>query len=705
MMMKLHLRVSLPIYVAILLSVPQGVFSQTPRLERQKPPTFKVESGLILVDVTVRDRYGNIVDDLRQADFTILEDGVPQEIITFALEKVPVTPAAISVRDPAGVPEVPIMNLSEIPEAEFSKEDLQNKRLIILFFDLSSLDTETLIRSVETAQKFVSEESNGHNLMAVAIYSSTLELLQDLTNDREVLMSVLEGINPTESGDAPEEDISDEESSDEVYVPDDIQFNVFNTDRRLSALETVAKMYREFPERKSLIYFSSGMTTTGIENQSQIRSTVDVSNQSNMSIYTVDSRGLVALPPGGGASRGSAGGRAMFSGSAVTRQMANLYGSQETLGTLAFDTGGEAFQDVNDLGLVFNKVLEDTQSYYVLGYYSSNTKPDGKFRKVKVVVDRSDIKLVHRPGYFAMKEFTKWTQTERDRQLEEALAVDRPFSDVPFILQADYFMSDGKNSQVPLSIQLAGDGVQFETKGSRREAQFELLAQIADPEGKVAGVARDTVRVRLPAQSAEKIQGGQIIYSTNFDLRPGDYDLVFLIRDNRTGRLGTFSQSITVPTLDGKNLETSSIVLASRLVDARANSRGVEHQGPGRRFRRPRIRQDPLEFKGQKVIPSIGNVFLSLQTLYVYFQVYGSMPDPENGKPRLSTSLLLLHENRKVLGSKSQLVEEWTKENVATVAMALPLRGLKKGTYTLQVNLRDVAAGANLFRRVPLVIE
>ena len=256
-----------------------------------------------------------------------------------------------------------------MPEPERKKAELKDKRLVILFFDLSSLTTEDLIRSVTTAEEFVTKKSTPHDLMAVATFSSILQLIQDFTNDREVLVQTLRQLNPTEAGDAAAEELGDAETSEETFVPDEVQFNIFNTDRRLSALDNLAKTYREYPERKSLIYFSSGFTTTGIENQSQIRSTVDSANQSNISIYTVDSRGLVALPPGGDASRNAPSGRAMFSGTARERQVASLSNSQETLTTLAHDTGGTAFQDTNDLAPVFDKVLNDTQAYYMLGYF------------------------------------------------------------------------------------------------------------------------------------------------------------------------------------------------------------------------------------------------------------------------------------------------------------------------------------------------
>src|SRR6266498_5660867 len=436
------------------------------------------------------------------------------------------------------------------------------------------------------------------------------------------------------------------------------------------------------------------MTTTGIENQSQIRSTVDAANQSNMSIYTVDSRGLSALPPGGGASRGSPGGKALFSGDAMTRQTASLSSSQETLTTLAHDTGGTAFQDTNALAPVFDKVLSDTQTYYILGYYSTNTKEDGKFRKIRIEVNRPDLKIQHRSGYFASKQFIRLTQTERDRQLEEALAVDRPFSDLPFILEADYFRQDGSTCQVPVSLQFAGDGVQFEEKGNRREAQLEFLAQIRDAKGGVAGVARDLVDVRLPAQSAEKIRGGQILYSTGFQLRPGDYKLKFLVRDNRTGKLGSFEQALSVPPLDGKSLSISSIVLGSRLLDAKEDARGIEHKGVRGKFQMSGHTKDPLVIDEKKIVPSIGNIFVNRQTLYVYFQVYGAAEDSATRKPRLETNLLFLQLKNKALKSKPHLVEEWAKDSkgTATVAMAVPLRGLKKGSYTLQVHVRDNAS-------------
>ena len=508
-------------------------------------PVFSVESAMVVVDVTVRDGKGKLIDDLKREDFRIYEDNVPQNIVTFSAENVAIGPAAAVADQGAGKTEAsqskpqPVVNLALNPTAPVKKEDLADKRLVILFFDLSSLETENLLRSVDAARDFIAKQTGPQDLMAIATYSSTLSLVQDFTNDRELLLKILKEIASEESEESATETGTSTESSDEVFVPDSVQFNVFNTDRRLSALETLAKMYREFPERKSLIYFSSGMTTTGVENNAQIRSTVDTANRSNMSIYTVDSQGLVALPPGGDASRGSAGGGA-FGGSGMMQQRNSLSSSQETLVTLSHDTGGRSFSDSNDLSLAMKQVQVDTNVYYVLGYLSSNSKEDGKYRKIRVELNRPGLKIAHRPGYFAAKAFGQLTQQEKDLQLTQAMNVERPFVDVPLILEADYFRKDNNTNYVPISIEILGEGLKFEEKGANREGKFEFVAQAFDPKGRVTGIARDSVSLKLPAEKAEKLKSGGIFYSTGFQLRPGAYKLKFLVRDNVTGQIGQF---------------------------------------------------------------------------------------------------------------------------------------------------------------------
>ncbi|HSW40436.1 MAG TPA: VWA domain-containing protein [Acidobacteriota bacterium] len=708
-------------------------------------PVFSVETAMVVVDAVVRDRRGNLIESLGREDFRVYEDNVLQEIVTFSAEKVPVGPPAETVMPENGEPRVfsPVVNLGLEPERGGREERLAGKRLIILFFDLSSLDAETLIRSMDAAGEFLSSQTGPQDLVAIATYSSTLSLVQDLTNDRDLLLGALRAMGADGSIDSGTEITSDSAASEDVFIPDSIQFDIFNTDRRLSALETLAKMYREFPERKSLIYFSGGVTTTGVENNAQIRSTVDSANRANMSIYTVDGRGLIALPPGGDASQGMRG-SAMLRGASMARQRSDLFASQETLVSIANDTGGKSFSDINDLGMAMKQVLEDTAVYYVLGYVSANRNKDGRFRRIRVELVPSGLRVEHRRGYFAEKTFDRMTREERDLQLQQAMAMDKPFVNVPLILKTDFFRRDDATAYVPVSIRLAGDGLAFEQKGSNRESRFEFVAQAVDSAGKVTGIARDSVQVRLPAERAEKIREGGFFYATGFQLQPGEYQLKFLVRDNINGNLGTFEQPIQVPAFDLKKLSLSSIVLGSRLAPVQGEDDSfVSRQGAMRKYQAMRAEYDPLVIGNEKVVPSIGNVFYSRQSVLVYFHVYGAGEDSETMAPLIRTSLMLIRDNRKILETQPQYVEEWNRgaggprfgpakrpggmpgggdfpgrpggpfgapaaeerKGEATVAISLPLRDLQKGVYTLQIHVRDEIAGANHFERVPLVIR
>ncbi len=160
-----------------------------------------------------------------------------------------------------------------------------------------------------------------------------------------------------------------------AYTQDDSEFNIFNTDRKLAALESAVKMLGSLPEKKALVYFASGMTRTGIDNQAQLRATVNAAIRSNVAFYPVDARGLVATAPLGDATQGSPGGQGMYSGSSQRTAQANFQAQQESLHTLAADTGGKALLDNNDLSLGIVQAQKDTSSYYILGYYSSNAAP------------------------------------------------------------------------------------------------------------------------------------------------------------------------------------------------------------------------------------------------------------------------------------------------------------------------------------------
>ena len=249
-------------------------------------------------------------------------------------------------------------------------------------------------------------------------------------------------------------------------------------------MEDATKKLAAYPEKKALIYFSSGLTLTGLENQSQLRATVNSAVRANVSFYPVDARGLTASSPVGDASTASGRGTGAFTGATQSSRRSSTTGSQDTLYTLASDTGGKALVDSNDLALGIRQAQEDISSYYILGYYSSNAAEDGKFRKIQVKLVSKELqasaKVDYRNGYYAGKVFAKFTSGDKERQLEEALTLGDPVSELPLALEVDYFRVAQNRYLVPISLKIPGSVLALAKKGGKQSTDFDFIGQVRE---------------------------------------------------------------------------------------------------------------------------------------------------------------------------------------------------------------------------------
>jgi len=687
--------------------------------KEQQEEILRLSAELVVVDAVVLDKKGNPVRDLKKENFTILEDGVPQEIVTFDFEDISGAHESAIAAQTQPQTQDPI-TIAKSKPTETDRQLLQDKRLIILFFDLSSMPIEDLLMAQEAAVKFIDKQMSPVDLVSIVVFSTNLQPLHGFTNNKETLKAALEKIKlgkgallaGVETAAEQTTDTSTAESSEEssdLFVPDQTEFNIFNTDRKLLAIESLAKMLKEYPEKKSLIHFSSGISTTGSENQAQLRSTIDAANKANMSIYPVDARGLVALAPGGGASRSSPrGGRDLFTGQAMLRQQSQLSASQETLTTIAEDTGGKAFFDSNDLGLVFEQVHKDVGSYYVLGYYSSNPRRDGRYRQIKVTVNVPGVAIHHRPGYFAEKEFARFTKEDREKQLSEAMTTERPFSDILFALEADYFRVADKRTFVPVALKMPGSEIPFFNNGEKKLAEFDFVAEVRGQKQELASFAKDTIRVRLAEQTYKQVASGNIQYDTGFYLRPGSYRLKFLVRENQTGKMGSFEQPLVIPDLSTEKLKMSSIVLSSQLEQVTPRSDEVANIGD--RF--PMLMRqgravNPLIVGGRKVVPNVTRVFSTRQNLYIFFQVYDPKKDEQSEEPRLAVALLFFKNGVKSFETPVHQINRFADRDgkVVNCNLTVPLEKFAPGNYTLQVNVIDQLAESYAFKRINFVVR
>jgi VWFA-related protein len=671
--------------------------------QQQTDYTFHAQSELVLVNVTVKDKSGKFVDGLKPEDFTILEDNKPQKVVSFDLENVDALPSL----DVAQAK--PLPGAAPAPAAAPSPADTANqfkdRRLIVLFFDLSAMEPDEIDHAVSSAESYLDKQMAPADLVSIVSLGSSLLVNQDFTTDRALLKKQLDAFSSGEGQGFEEGTTGTTEGTQDTGQPftaDDTEYNIFNTDRRLEALRSVAEKLSHVQQKKSLIYFSSGMDRTGIENQSELRAAVNAAVRSNLAIYTMDMRGLQALVAGGEAQNASLRGVSAYSGQSTLNALNSNFTTQETLVTLASDTGGRAFLDSNDFTRIFKGVQQDTSTYYLLGYHSTNPARDGRYRRIVVKTKLPGVKIDYRRGYYAPADFKHSTTDDKERQLEEELASEMPATDLPLYLGVSYFRLEGNKFFVPISLVVPGSQIPFVRSSDRDKATLDVIGMVTDAEHHPLNRIRDTVK--LAVNSSAEVQKKNVQYDTGMSLLSGKYHLKFVVRENQTGQLGSFETDIEVPDLKQQPLKMSSVVLASQTQTVKKSST-----------------LNPLIHEGSEIIPNITHVFSAAQHLLLYYEVYdpahpagattGSVNSAPSGDSKASIRLL---SNVEFFQGKSKAYEsslvELTELNArqrkaAVFQLDVPLTSLKPGFYTCQVNVIDDAGGHFLFPRLALLIR
>ena len=340
--------------------------------------TFSTTRQLVVEDVIVKSQNGSPVDNLKASDFLVTEDGKPQQISVFEFQKlsneaVPAPSPALQQRTQvaAAAPAPAVKPLTAVEIAPEKPGDLKyrDKRLMVMFFDMTSMPIQDQMRAQASALKFLNTQMTASDLMAIMTFASDIKVVEDFTDDRDLLAQDIKKLVIGE-GQGLDETVSDDSASDTgaAFQQDDTEFNIFNTDRQLSALETAVKMLGVAEREEGAGLFRQRHDAQRLDNQAQLQATINAAIRSNVSFYPIDARGLVAQAPLGDATKGSPGGSGMYSGSSARAVTSNFQGQQETLYTLATDTGGKALLDNNDLSMGIVQAQKDISSYYIIGY-------------------------------------------------------------------------------------------------------------------------------------------------------------------------------------------------------------------------------------------------------------------------------------------------------------------------------------------------
>lgn len=696
-------RAMLLIFLSTLTAAAQQIGQNAPS-EINGTATIRSSTQLVVETVVVKDKKGNSIEGLTAKDFAVTENGVPQAISFCERQKLLEAPAAATPgrTGPENITVYDRLARTRISAEAPGRFRYQDRRLLALYFDMTAMQPAEQLRALAAAQRFIRTQMTPADRVAIMRYAGgAVDVLQDFTDDHDRLLSILETMIVGEGQGYGES--SDDASTSDVgaaFGQDDSEFNIFNTDRQLAALQTAAKMLGQLSEKKSLIYFASGLRLNGVDNQAQLHATIDGAIRAGVSIWPIDARGLVAQAPLGDATRGSQGNIGMYSGAAALAVTTNFQQSQDTLYALAGDTGGKALLDYNDLTKGIVQAQQSVSSYYILGHYTSNSVQDGKFRRIKISLTAGEpANLDYRQGYYADKVFSKFNAADKERQLEDALMLDDPITELTIAMEIDYFQLNRAEYFVPIVVKIPGRELALAKRGGAEHTLIDFIGEIKDAYGSTITNVRDKVNVKLSDATALELAKRPIEYDTGFTLLPGKYTIKFLARDDETGRIGTYQTQFVIPNLnrEEKRLPISSVVLSSQRVDLKEalyNSAKAKNREET---------ANPLVLDGQKLIPSVTRVFSESRGMYVYLQAY------EQAAPSIQPLIAFVsfyRAQKKAYETKPMEVTASVNDRLKTMPLSfsIPLTQLSPGEYECQITVLNPTGQKGAFWRAPVML-
>jgi hypothetical protein len=390
----------------------------------------------------------------------------------------------------------------------------------------------------------------------------------------------------------------------------------------------------------------------------------------------------------------------MYNGASAMAFSNNFQRSQDTLYALASDTGGKALLDNNDLAAGIVQAQKSVSSYYIIGYYTTNQKLDGKFRRIKITLNAGlNANVDFRQGYFSGKEFAKFTVADKERQLEDALMLGDPMTELTIAMEVDYFQLNRAEYFVPVVVKIPGRELALARKRGAEHTLIDFIGEIKDDYGSTMQNVRDKVDIKLTDVTAAELTKRPIQYDTGFTLLPGKYTIKFLARDAETGRIGTYLNTFVIPNLmkEEKRIPISSVILSSQLKDKR------EALFNASKNKNNADSVNPLITDGMELMPSVTRVFSKSRDMYIFLQAY------ERGATTtqpLVAFVTFYQGQTKAFETAPLPVTEGLdpKSKAVPLRFNLALEKLPPGEYNCQVTVLDSGGQKAAFWQAPVML-
>jgi VWFA-related protein len=709
--------------LALALAGPTLTSQERPAEKPAAPPTFRVDTGVVMLDVVVRDKKGRMVRDLRPEEVQVLEDGVKQQVTAFRFVETGREPEPTASAAAAPAPAAPAP----------AKPPARQVSLVTLLFDQLGAEGRAIAR--KAALDFLASEARTDLWISVFLIDRRMRLLQQFTTDRDLVRAAVD--RATGGANAGRTDLASEmtrvgrEGSEALARSDgaagggaaggpgagaagaaqgaaaaalalaQIEQNALDMTDRLErqlqgessifGLLALANQQQRLAGRKTILYFSEGLQVTSRLEQ-VFRSAVSEANRANVSIYAVDARGLNTANQ---LLDQQARDKVMRSVRAVQRQVYSRGGvpvtveevqagetveeslranTQGTLGDLAESTGGFLLANSNDMRAGMERVAGDIVGYYEVTYAPAKLEADGKFREIAVKVARGGTTVQAREGYFAVPAGEGTVTFPYEMALLSAVRADPPAHDFDFRSSALRFGRVPGGQQYTLVMEVPISSFSFKKDGGSYRAHFSLMAVLRHPtQGVVQKFSQDTP-VQVPGDRKEALTRGDAIFTRSFTLAPGRYTVETVAQDQATRKTSVRKAVLVVPA-SAPPLGLSSLAIIKR----------TEPVTPG-----ALETDDALRFGETRIVPQLGEPTVAPgQGLPLFLIAYPAAGSSD--KPELTLELVL---DGAVVGrSTPDLPAPDERGRIAYVA-TIPSAGFSPGRYEVRALFRQGSLAA-----------
>lgn len=739
---------------------------------QENAPPFHVESRLVLVDTVVTDKKNNYIRDLTQKDFKVWEDGKEQSITSFSYEEA-------NASNPAAKP-----------------------RYMVLFFDNSTMNITDQMQARQAAVKFIDANAGPDRLIAIAEFGGTVAISQNFTADADRLKQVVAGIKGSAVSPNPEPTMASLASPPGMPSLTSAEQD-FGVQTALLALRDLAKNMSGIPGRKTLVMLTAGFPLNDPEYQSQVTAVIDSCNKSNVAVYPIDVRGLVAAPPagpqgnlqkiegmspsltlaalhfseyqsmlklasfaqpalpsqhgggggsggtggggghggggtgggvgtgggtggghgsgggtggnGGGHGSGGGGGTTGSGGHVGTGSTYNSYNNsynqprqivpqfpasaatnQQVMYELADGTGGFVILNTNDLLGGLQRIAQDQNQYYLLGYVPA-VSPEGSCHSLKVKVGRGGTEVRARSGYCNARSNDLLAGNPIEKDLE-AHANGEMKGNVAGSMEAPFFYTASNTAQIHLAVQIPSSALKFEKVKGKQHASLNILGIAYKTDSTIAARFSDTVNLDLDGKKeVEEFDKHPFQYENQFGIASGKYNLKVVFSSGNES-FGRIEQPLVIDAFGDQQFSIGSLVLSDslrRTADAATDLDTLLLED-----------RTPLVVQGLEVSPSATNQFKTTDTAAIYTEIYEPLLKKTN-PPDVGYELFIIdtktNQQKMHLGSK--LPKTGNTNPVIPLGLKLPVAQLGPGSYRLELRALDSAGHSSTMRSTDFVVE